>query len=386
MEKSCPFQKQGCGGCSFLGMPYAEQLLKKQARIDALLASFCVPEEIVGMDEPYHYRNKAVLSFSPAPKGRFVSGIFAAGSHQIIPVADCLLQDKQLNEVLAAAADAAAKCHIPVQDEDRGTGLLRHMVARRGAKTGEISLAVVTASPVFPGSRDFTNAVTKACPDIVTVVQNVNSRRTSAVMGDTEKVLFGKGFLTDELCGNRFCISTRAFYQVNPVQTEKLYALALEYAGLAGNETVLDAYCGIGTIALTAAKKAKAVAGVELNAEAVKNARYNAKLNKIKNVVFTCGDAGDVLETAADAGERFDTVFLDPPREGASEKFLKSLIKAAPVRIVYVSCGPETLARDLAFLAKRGYRVGRARPVDMFPHTEHVEVIIMMTYCGQKGK
>lgn len=382
----CSYEKQGCGGCALLQTPYAEQLRIKQARIGELLSPFCEPEDIIGMDEPFHYRNKAILSFAPAQRSRFISGFYAADSHRIVPVTDCLLQDERLNEVLSIAAEAAKKCRIPAYDEDRGTGLLRHMIARRGAKTGEISLAVVTASPVFPGSRDFTSAVTKACPNIVTVVQNVNPRRTSAVMGDTEKVLFGKGFLTDELCGNRFCISTRAFYQVNPIQTEKLYALALEYVGLTGNETVLDAYCGIGTIALTAAKKAKAIAGVELNEEAVKNARYNAKLNKIKNAVFTCGDAGDVLEKAADAGERFDAVFLDPPREGASEKFLKSLTKASPARIVYISCGPEALARDLAFLAKRGYRVERARPVDMFPHTEHVESVTLLMKIGQNGR
>ena len=252
------------------------------------------------------------------------------------------------------------------------------MVARRGAKTGEISLAVVTAETVFPGSRDFTKALVKACPDVVTVVQNINARKTSAVLGDTEKVLFGRGFLTDELCGNRFRVSPRAFYQVNPVQTEKLYGLALEYAGLTGKESVLDAYCGIGTIALTAAKRAKSVAGVELAAEAVKNARQNARMNGIENAVFACGDAGEALEGAANAGERFDVVFLDPPREGASEKFLASLDKAAPKRAVYVSCGPETLARDLAFLAKRGWRVVRARPVDMFPQTEHVETVVLL--------
>lgn len=378
MERSCPFQKQGCGGCPLLGMPYDEQLLKKQARVNALLSPFCIPEGIIGMDEPYHYRNKAILSFSPASKGRFVSGIFAAGSHRIVPVTNCLLPDKRLNEVLAAAADAAAKCHIRVYDEDRGTGLLRHMVARRGFKTGEVSLAVVTAGPVFPGGRDFTKAVLRTCPDVVTVVQNINPRRTSAVLGDTEKILAGRGFLTDELCLRRYRVSTRAFYQVNPVQTEKLYALALEYAELTGKETVLDAYCGIGTIALTASAKAKTVAGVELNAQAVKDARRNAKLNHVENAVFSCGDAGDVLERAASAGERFDTVFLDPPRDGASEKFLKSLVSALPRRVVYISCGPESLARNLAFLTKHGYRVARARPVDMFPQTDHTEVCVKL--------
>ena len=377
--ESCPHKKQGCGGCTLLATPYEMQLLQKQARIDELLAPFCVPENIIGMDEPYHYRNKATLSFTPAPHGRFSAGIYAAGSHRVVPVTDCMLQDKRLSEVLAAAADAAASCHIPAFDEDRQTGLLRHMVARRGAKTGEVSLAVVTGAPVFPGARDFTKAITRACPDIVTVVQNINPRRTSAVLGDTEKVLYGKGFLTDELCGSRFQISTRAFYQVNPAQTEKLYTLALEYAALNGEDAVLDAYCGIGTIALAAAKTAGSVAGVELSAEAVKNARHNARLNKAENTVFVCGDAGEALERAAAAGERFDAVFLDPPREGASEKFLASLDRAAPKRAVYISCGPETLARDLAFLAKRGWRVLRARPVDMFPHTEHVETVVLMS-------
>ena len=380
--ENCIYAAQGCGGCPLLAESYETQLLQKQARIDELLAPFCVPEPIIPADAPTHYRNKAILSFAPAQKGRFVSGFYAAGSHRLVPVENCLLQDERLNEVLALASDAARKCRLPAWDEDRQAGLLRHMVARRGAKTGEISLAVVTGAPVFPGSRDFTKAVTKACPDIVTVVQNINTRKTSAVLGDTEKVLFGRGFLTDELCGSRFCVSTRAFYQVNPAQTEKLYALALEYAGLTGKESVLDAYCGIGTIALTAAKKAGSVAGVELTAEAVKNARHNARLNGVENAVFACGDAGAALEEAANAGERFDVVFLDPPREGASEQFLASLDKAAPKRAVYVSCGPETLARDLTFLKKRGWRVVRARPVDMFPHTEHVETVVLMSRVG----
>lgn len=307
--ENCIYAAQGCGGCSLLATPYETQLLQKQARIDELLTPFCTTEPIIGMESPTHYRNKAVLSFAPLPHSRrFISGIYAAGTHRLVPVADCLLQDARLTEVLQKAADAAAACHLPAWDEDRQTGLLRHMVARRGAKTGEISLAVVTAEAVFPGSRDFTKAVTKACPDVVTVVQNINARKTSAVLGDTEKVLYGSGFLTDELCGSRFQISTRAFYQVNPVQAEKLYALALEYAGLTGKESVLDAYCGIGTIALTAAKRAKSVAGVELTAEAVKNARHNARLNGVENAVFACGDAGAALEEAANAGERFDVV------------------------------------------------------------------------------
>jgi len=383
--ENCLYAAQGCGGCSLLATPYETQLLQKQARVDELLTPFCVTEPIIGMETPYHYRNKAILSFAPLPHSRrFASGIYAAGSHRLVPVTDCLLQDARLTEVLQKAAEAAANCHLPAWDEDREAGLLRHMVARRGAKTGEISLAVVTGAPVFPGSRDFTKAVTKACPDIVTVVQNINTRKTSAVLGDTEKVLFGKGFLTDELCGSRFQISTRAFYQVNPVQTEVLYGLAVRAAGLTGREQVLDAYCGIGTIALTAAPGAAAVTGVELNPEAVHDAIGNARHNRIANARFYAGDAAQWIGAAAAEGYRADVIFLDPPRAGASEVFLRSAARMAPRRIVYISCEPRTQARDLGLLTQLGYRAERVWPVDMFPHTEHVETVVLMSRV--KGK
>jgi len=380
----CPYLQAGCGGCTLLDRPYGEQLRRKQAESVRLLGRFGTVEPILGAAQPLHYRNKAILSFAPAGRGRTACGFYAAGSHRIIEARDCLLQDERLNALLARAAAEAARGRLIPYDEDRGTGLLRHMVARRGVRTGELLLTVVTAAPVFPGSRAFVGALRSAFPELVTVVQQVNSRRTSAVLSGPEKTLFGGGFLTDELCGSRFRVPAGAFYQINHDQTERLYETALDFAGLTGGETVLDAYCGIGTITLAAAKRAKRVLGVEINAAAVRAAAANARLNGADNVSFLCGDAGAELEKAVRAGARFDAVFLDPTRDGASGQFLGSVVRAAPEKIVYISCFPATQARDLAFLTARGYAVRRLRPVDMFPQTDHVETVVLMSRV--KGK
>lgn len=375
----CPMKKRRCGGCSQLEVPYREQLRRKQRAVEGLLGRFCRPEPILGMETPLHYRNKAIATFSAAPRGALTCGIYEAHTHRVVPVRDCLLQDGRINEIIAAALRAAVRCRLAAYVEDRGTGVLRHMVVRRGAATGEVSVAVVTASDFFPAGRDFTRLLLRSCPDVVTVVQNVNPRHTSAVLGTRERVLFGQGYLTDRLCGNTFCVSTRAFYQVNPAQTERLYGTALEFAALTGKERVIDAYCGIGTIALTAAPRAAAVLGVELNGDAVRDARRNARINRHKNAEFVRGDAGEFMAGLAAEGETADLVFLDPPREGADRRFLASLSRLRPGRIVYISCEPSTLARDLSFLCAKGYAVRRARPVDMFPYTGHVECMVLMS-------
>lgn len=374
----CPAQKLHCGGCPQLSLPYPAQLEGKQKLVRSLLAPFGPVEPILGAEQPLHYRNKAIATFCGSG-ARLSCGIYEAHTHRVIPAEHCLLQDERINEVLKAVLAAARACRYDAFDEDEGTGLLRHVVVRRGVRTGQISVAVVTPSAFLPGSKKFVALLRAACPDVVTVVQNINPRRTSAVLGSTEKVLFGSGCLEDELCGQRFLISTRAFYQVNPVQTERLYRTALDFAALTGRETVLDAYCGIGTIALAAAPQAKAVLGVELNSDAVANARRNAALNHAKNASFRVGDAGAVMAQAAALGQRADVVFLDPPREGASEQFLRALLQSRPGRIVYISCGPQSLARDLALLTAGGYRLQRAQPVDMFPHTDHVETVVLMS-------
>lgn len=247
-------------------------------------------------------------------------------------------------------------------------------------------VVLVTASPVFPSKNNFVKALREKHPEITTIIQNINGRSTSMVLGEKEHVLFGKGYIEDVLCGHRFRISSKSFYQVNPVQTEKLYNKAMELAALTGSETVLDAYCGIGTIGITASGRAKRVIGVELNKDAVRDAVQNAKRNEIKNIEFYCNDAGRFMSRMAAQGEKLDVVFMDPPRSGSTEEFIHSVAEAGPRKVVYISCGPETLARDLKIFARNGYRAREAWGVDLFPWTGHVETVIMMTYCGEKRK
>ena len=264
---------------------------------------------------------------------------------------------------------------------DTGYGLLRHVLVRRGFSTGEVMVVLVVASPIFPSKNNFVKALRKVHPEISTVVLNINDKNTSMVLGEREIVLYGKGFIRDTLCGKSFRISPKSFYQVNSVQTEILYGKAVEFAGLTGKEKVIDAYCGIGTIGLVASGKAREVVGVELNKDAVRDARINARENKVVNISFRQGDAGEFMEAMAEAGEKADVVFMDPPRSGSSEKFLNSVIKLSPKKIVYISCNPETLARDLNFLTRKNYIVKEIQPVEMFCFTDHTEVV---TWLEQK--
>jgi len=279
---------------------------------------------------------------------------------------------------------------IKTYDEDTGYGLLRHVLVRRGFHSGEVMVVLVLGSPVLPSKNHFVMALRELHPEISTVIVNVNDKRTSMVLGDKESVIYGKGYIEDTLCGCTFRISPKSFYQVNPVQTELLYGKAIAYAALTGNETVVDAYCGTGTIGIIAAKSAKKVIGVELNRDAVRDAVKNAKCNNVKNIEFYNADAGqfmvEMAEYRADAkrGEKsgadeVDVVFMDPPRAGSDEAFLSSVVTLAPKRVVYVSCNPETLARDLLYLTKHGYRAQECQPVDMFPWTKHVETVVLLS-------
>lgn len=254
-----------------------------------------------------------------------------------------------------------------------------HVLVRRGYATGQYLVALVTGTPVLPAKNNFIRALLKLHPEITTVVLNVNRKRTSMVLGDEEQTLYGPGTIEDELCGLRFRISASSFYQVNPVQTERLYRAAIEMAQLTGTETVLDAYCGVGTIGLAASAKAGKVIGVELNPAAARDAAENARRNGVKNARFYAGDAGEFLRETAEAGEKIDVVLMDPPRAGSSREFLAAVCRAAPSRVVYISCNPETQARDLAYLTSHGYRAERAQPVDMFPWTHHCENIVSLT-------
>lgn len=369
-----------CGGCQYQGLAYPKQLEKKQKNVEALLKKFGKVNPIIGMKEPFYYRNKVHAVFDRDRRGNIISGTYEANSHRVVPIEECLIEDKKCQEIIRTIRGMLKSFKIKTYDEDTGYGLLRHVLVRRGAKSGEIMVVLVLGSPIFPSKNNFVKALRKEHPEITTILLNVNSKKTSMVLGEKESVIYGKGFIRDELCGCTFRISAKSFYQVNPVQTEVLYNKAIEFAALTGKERVIDAYCGIGTIGMIAAKHAKEVIGVELNKDAVRDAKLNAKENNVKNIVFRQGDAGEFMTAMAAAGEKADVVLMDPPRAGSDEAFLSAVVKLAPEKVVYVSCNPETLARDLKYLTRKGYEVRKIQPVDMFGFTVHVETVVMLSH------
>ena len=372
---TCPYAKK-CGGCQYQGMDYAAQLKKKQKEMNKLLKDFGKPEQIIGMKDPLHYRNKVHAVFGRTRRGEIISGTYETGTHKIVNIDECMIEDEISQSIIRTIRSLIRSFKIKTYDEDTGYGLLRHVLVRRGFTTGQVMVVLVLSSPILPSKNNFVKALRKEHPEITTVVLNVNDKKTSMVLGERDIVLYGKGYIEDTLCGCTFRISSQSFYQINPVQTERLYQTAIDYAELTGKERVIDAYCGIGTIGMVASKKAREVIGVELNRNAVKDARINAKLNQIKNITFYEGDAGKFMVSMAEEGEKADVVFMDPPRSGSDEAFLSSVIKLAPKRIVYVSCGPDTLARDLKYLTGHGYKVKKIQPVDMFGFTEHCEMVV----------
>ena len=376
-ETVCSVAKK-CGGCRYQGVPYQDQLRKQQKITEGLLKKFGKVEPIIGMEDPYYYRNKVHAAFGRDRKGNVISGIYEEKSHRIVSVDDCMIEDKKSQEIIRTIRGLLKSFKIKTYDEDTGYGLLRHVLVRRGFSTGEIMVVLVTVSPIFPSKNNFVKALRKEHPEITTVVLNVNDRQTSMVLGDRNIVLYGPGFIKDRLMGLTFRISPSSFYQVNPVQTEVLYGKAMEFAAMTGKERVIDAYCGTGTIGIIASRNARDVIGVELNRDAIRDARMNARENKIRNVRFVPGDAGWFMEGMAAEGEKVDVVLMDPPRAGSDRKFLHSLLSLSPEKIVYVSCNPETLARDLAYLTKRDYLVKKMQPVDMFPVTDSVEVVCLL--------
>lgn len=371
----CPVVKK-CGGCQLLDMNYDLQLKSKQKKVEALLGKLAKVEPIVGMDNPYHYRNKVHAVFDHDRKGNPISGVYEAGTHRVVQVDNCLIEDQQADAIIGSIRGMLKSFKIRTYDEDTEFGLIRHVLIRKGFHSGQIMVVLVLSSPILPSKNNFVKALLKKHPEITTIIINVNNKRTSMVLGEKEQVIYGKGYIEDSLCGKTFRISPKSFYQVNTVQTEFLYGKAIELAGLTGTDTVIDAYCGIGTISLIAADHAKKVIGVELNSDAVRDANNNATRNQVSNVDFYNKDAGEFMKQLADQGEAVDVVFMDPPRAGSDEKFLNSLCTLAPARVVYISCNPETLERDLKYLVKNKYKVERVIPVDMFPGTEHVETVV----------
>ena len=374
----CPVSDK-CGSCQYLHLPYQEQLNVKQNTLSSLLKGLCPLKGMIGMKVPYHYRNKVHAVFGCDRRGKPVSGIYEEGSHRIVPVESCLIEDEKADEIIGTVRRLLPSFKIRHYNEDTGFGLLRHVLVKRGFSTGEIMVVLVTASPVFPSKNNFVKALLKEHPDITTIIQNINGRGTSMVLGEKEHILYGPGYIEDVLCGCTFRISSKSFYQVNPIQTEILYGKALELAGLTGKETVMDAYCGIGTIGIIASRKAKQVIGVELNPDAVKDAIQNAKRNGVENIRFYCNDAGRFMTEMARRKGHADVVIMDPPRTGSTRAFMDAVAALKPKRVVYISCGPDTLARDLRYMKSLGYQAREGWGVDLFPWTRSIEAVVMLS-------
>jgi 23S rRNA (uracil1939-C5)-methyltransferase len=380
MEKEikCPLYKK-CGGCQIQNLSYEKQLEFKMKKVVGLIGRFHHVENIIGMDNPYHYRNKVQSAFGRDKQNRIISGVYQSSTHKIVPVDSCLIEDKKADEIIVTIRKLLKSFKLKTFDDNRMTGFLRHVLVKRGFTSGEIMVVLVTGEEQFKSKRSFVNALLSRHPEITTIVQNINNKRTSLVLGDKSIVLYGNGTIKEQLCGYTFSISPKAFYQINPVQTEILYNKAMEFAEISNQDIVIDAYCGTGTIGIIASKFAGRVIGVELNKDAVKDAKNNAKLNNVKNIDFVCADAGRYMVGLAEENLKADVVIMDPPRAGSDVNFLKSVVKLSPKKVVYISCNPETLKRDLTYLSKNKYKVRKIQPVDMFPHTEHIECVVLLT-------
>lgn len=373
----CPVSRK-CGGCQLMNMTYEEQLAFKQAKVIKLLGSFHRVNKIIGMNNPFHYRNKVQAAFGRTRNGEIISGVYQSSTHNIVKTDSCLIEDDKADEIILTIRKLVKSFKLTVFDERNQRGFLRHVLVKHGFSTGEIMVVLVTGTSNFPSKNNFISELLRLHPEITTIIQNVNNKYTSMVLGDKETVLYGKGYIEDILCGCTFRISPKSFYQINPIQTEILYNKAIDFAELSGSERVIDAYCGIGTIGIVASKKAGEVIGCEVNPDAIRDAKVNAKINDIKNIQFICADAGEFMLSLKEQGEKCDVLFMDPPRAGSDKKFLSSAVALMPEKIVYISCNPETQQRDLNYLVRNGYKVKKIQPVDMFPYTNHVESIALL--------
>ncbi|MBP1562161.1 MAG: 23S rRNA (uracil(1939)-C(5))-methyltransferase RlmD [Oscillospiraceae bacterium] len=376
-SKSCPVSKK-CSGCQLSNLNYTQQLEYKQKDAEKLLGQFGDVKPIVAMENPYNYRNKVQAVFRSDRNGRIISGVFQSSRNGIVGIDKCFLNDEKADEIVVGIRELMRSFKIQPYDIGTGRGFLRHVLVRVGRKSGEILVTLVGGNRMFPKKRDFVAALLKKFPEITTVTFSVNQNPEMLLLGENDEILFGKGYIIDELCGKRFRISPRSFYQINSVQTEKLYEYAIKAADLKKTDNILDAYSGIGTIGIIASDYVKSVQGIEYNAAAVRDAVKNCTENGItKNVAFNKGDAGDFLRDRAKNGTFFDVVFMDPARAGADRKFLSAITKIKPRKIVYISCNPATLSRDLKSLVK-DYEVREIQPFDMFPHTRHTETAVVL--------
>lgn len=377
-ERKCPVAKK-CSGCQLSNMTYEQQLDWKQRDVEKLLGEYGKVNRIIAMDSPYNYRNKVQAVFRSDRSGRIISGVYQSSRNGIVGVDSCMLNDPTADKIIVGIRGLLRSFKLSPYDEGTGRGFLKHVLVRVGKSSGEVLVTLVGGTHIFPKKRDFVRALVEMFPEITTVTFSVNKSPDMMTLGEQNETLFGKGYIIDELCGKRFRISPRSFYQVNPIQAEKLYSYAIEKAELKKDDVLLDAYSGIGTIGIIASDKVKSVQGIEYNASAVRDAVKNCEENGLtRNIAFNRGDAGEYLREKAKLGTRFDVVIMDPARAGADKKFLSALVKIAPKRVVYISCNPATLARDLKSLTKT-YEVKDIQPVDMFPWTRHVECVVSMS-------
>ncbi|WP_100334190.1 23S rRNA (uracil(1939)-C(5))-methyltransferase RlmD [Bacillus alkalisoli] len=381
VEAPCPIYKQ-CGGCQLQHLSYEGQLIAKRKQVQDVLERIGglkdVPvHPVLGMSEPWRYRNKAQVPIGER-EGGLVAGFYQQRTHEIIEMKECLIQQEKNDEVVQTVKAICEKYGVRAYDEPKHRGVLRHIMARYGLVTGEVMVVLVTKPAELPNKKEIIAEIAEQVPNVKSIVQNVNSKKTNVIFGDATNVLWGEEYIYDFIGDIKFAISARSFYQVNPEQTKVLYGKALEYAQLTGEENVIDAYCGIGTISLFLAQKAKKVYGVEIVPEAIEDAKRNATLNEINNVEFAVGEAEVVIPNWYKQGIKADTLVVDPPRKGCDDALLQTIIEMKPKRVVYVSCNPATLARDLKVLEGGGYKTVEVQPVDMFPQTTHCEAVALI--------
>lgn len=385
LKNRCPAAKD-CGGCAFAGKTYIHSCSEKYEYVKKLMPKDCAVYDINTCDDPFHYRNKVHSGFKKLRNGKIICGPYEQGSHRIVEVDSCLIENETASAIIRDCADIAAKTGVPVYNETTCTGELRRVLVRTADKTGEIMVVIVIGSRYFRQKTAFIKELTKRHPEITTLLINVNRRRDSMILGNETKKVTGKGYITDILLGKKFRISPSSFYQVNRGQAEVLYGTAVRLADFSGTERVIDAYCGTGTTTLTFADYAESITGVEINPEAVADAVRNAKTNGVKNAEFVCADAVEYMEDLAAAGEKIDVVMMDPTRLGTDERFIKACEKLSPEKIVYISCNPDTLARDIRLFEKCGYHARAAEPVDMFPWTSSIETVVLLSKLSNAPK
>ncbi|MBO5033059.1 MAG: 23S rRNA (uracil(1939)-C(5))-methyltransferase RlmD [Lachnospiraceae bacterium] len=377
IKKKCPYVAK-CGACHIGEKSYEEELVEKKKLVEKHIGQYCNNiHDVIGMYYPYHYRNKVHAVFGRI-KDEVVAGTYAEGTHTIIPINDCLIEDVQASAIIKTVTELIKSFKLWVYDEDTQKGFMRHILIRKGMTTKQIMVVLVTSELEFPHKNNFVEKLLELHPEITTIVQNVNNKQTSMVLGQRSKIMYGQGYIEDVLCGLRFRISPDSFYQVNSEQTQVLYKKIIQAANLTGTETILDAYCGVGTIGLCMSLNSGRVIGIEQNRHAVKDAKDNARRNGIWDIHFIAADATRYISNMADTRQKVDVIVMDPPRSGSTEEFVKAASALCPRTIIYVSCNPETLGRDLEWFSNEGYAAEEAWPIDMFSFTDHVETVCLL--------